>query len=744
MAATRPIRTTDLIRKYGWEIMPYLSNLGPTLLAEAQVLFVDSGHVNALDADDGYHGHLFINPLATIDYAVGLCTAGERSVIIVAPGHNESLDASSIDFDVSDITVIGIGEGSNRPTIDFDSTDAIVSIAANNIHITNLRFLPSIDDIVIGVDVEAGKTGTIFEKCEWAEMEDTGDEFILGLDIKAGCTDTKVTDCLFRTEVNADGATHAIKLTGASDNVIIEKSRFIGNWSIAAIGGDTTLSTDVLIDDVTIKTADSQPGIEMLTGTTGIIKNVCIEATSETVDNMIVADAMSWFNNFGVTADGSAAELIGGGEVNAQMVAHGLDHLVTLADGATVRPASVVEDSILAKLMGSPDPATIVTYDNTKHSLEAIGDDTDLILEDTITISGAALPENPTTDSLARFIAGGGTALGQSLPTNMSLIDLIGNFTGGYAGAEQDDNVKASLDLAHTAVSKVKAVGGVQHSPFSRINHSFGTVYYVDKATGSDADDGLTPDAAFLTIAAAITASNITVGSYLQNAIYINANTYTEDLTTLPTNCDVIGIGSKCRIAGNHGTDSAWNQHWHNIEFRSGGGSAPIFDLVSACHGSEFHHCRFKNNSANTTMALRVSDGSDGVIEDCYFGGGPQLPIAIQFIGAALIGWRVLNNVIGATTTGIEIAASVGSSYQNLIKGNTISRQDPNSDAQMATGIKELKVDGHSGFNIVNNRISAVDGILFTYTGGTNYHLWSCTGNLVNEDGTVVDETAIS
>ncbi len=318
-AASNPFRTSDLIAKYGWKVMPYLGNLGSSLLAEAQVLFVDSGHVNASDADDTEHGHSFEKPLATIDYAISLCTGGERSVILVAPGHNEGLDASTIDFDVSDITVIGIGEGSNRPTIDFDSTDALVSIGANNTHLINLRFLPSIDDIVIGVDVETGITGTILEKCEWAEMEDTGDEFILGLDIKSGCTDTKVTNCLFRTEVTADAATHAIKLTGASDNVIIEKSRFIGNWSVAAIGGDTTLSTDVLIDDVTIKTQNGIAGIVMLTGTTGILRNACIESTGLAVDSMIVADAMSWFNNFGVTADGTAAEIIGGGEVIAAL-----------------------------------------------------------------------------------------------------------------------------------------------------------------------------------------------------------------------------------------------------------------------------------------------------------------------------------------------------------------------------------------------------------------------------------------
>lgn len=274
--------------------------------------------------------------------------------------------------------------------------------------------------------------------------------------------------------------------------------------------------------------------------------------------------------------------------------------------------------------------------------------------------------------------------------------------------------------------------------------------YYVDtnhnNATdANDGEHGNTWDTPFATIAFAIGISNASVGSYNQNTIIVNAGTYTEDLTTLPTNCDVIGIGSKCRIHGNH-SDSAWNCRWWNFEFRSGGDAAPIMILSSACHGSEFHNCRFKNNSANTTVGLEIQDGSDGIIEDCYFGGGPQLPIAIQFSAATVIGWKILNNRIGATTTGIELAASLGSSYQNLIKGNVIARQDPNSDAQMATGIKELKVDGHSGFYIVDNFISAVDAILFTYTGGVNYHQWSCIGNYITEDATasIEDGAAIT
>ena len=284
---------------------------------------------------------------------------------------------------------------------------------------------------------------------------------------------------------------------------------------------------------------------------------------------------------------------------------------------------------------------------------------------------------------------------------------------------------------------------GPPQSRFSRINHAWGQVYYVDKINGSDSYDGKRPDRAFLTIAAAVTASNLTAGSYLQNAIYVNANTYTEDLTVMPKNCDVVGVGSKVRLAGNHTiTTVGWNSHWHNFEFRSGGGAAPIWTIPSSGHGTEFHQCRIKNNSANTTIGIQFTDGFDMVVDGCYFGGNPQLPIAIKFNGATNIGCVVEKNHIGATTTGILLAATLGSSYQNIIRKNYIGRQDPNSQAQMTYGIAEMKTDGHSGFAIVDNDIEAVDAIFFTYTGGVNYHQWSTIRNRTGQDATAAWEDA--
>jgi len=74
-------------------------------------------------------------------------------------------------------------------------------------------------------------------------------------------------------------------------------------------------------------------------------------------------------------------------------------------------------------------------------------------------IDGVALKTTPITNSLAyrlsQFLASGDGdwATGQPLPSNTSLVDVLGDFTGPHDGAAQDDNVKASLDLVHTEIT---------------------------------------------------------------------------------------------------------------------------------------------------------------------------------------------------------------------------------------------------------------------------------------------------
>lgn len=599
MAATRPLTTKDLIHKYGWDILPYLSNLGVKTLAEAQLLFVDSGATNALDADDGYHGHSFETPLATIDYAIGLCTADEGAVILVAPGHNESLAAATIDFDVAGVTCIGIGEGTLRPRIDFDNAASSIDIGANNVTLINLTFLPSITDVLIGVDVEANKTNFKMIDCEFLEGEDgsDADEFIVCVDLKSANSDTLIKKNVFRSQSGSTGCTTGIMLTAASSRVRIEDNVAVGNFSTAFID-DGAACPNIYIVGNTIKVKDGEPGIELTATTTGIIADNKIESTGLAVDAMIVAADCSWFNNTGVTADGTSAEIIGSGE------------------------------SFSARVAANP-------------------------------------------------------------------------------------------------------------------NAAFGKEYWVDADTGSDSNDGLSPGAAFATVAAAITANNtaFTADSDPMNTMYIHSKTYTENLTAFPKNCTVYGIGGKVRLQGYHSTGAAQNSKWHNVQFRSSTASEPIITVANSSHGIEFHECVWDSQAAISECLLFNGSNSDIVIEKCRFGyetnptNSPD--IAIRFGGVHAQRGKVVNNQIYSTGIGIQIDATMSSNNFLLVKDNVIACGLGSSDAQMAIGINNLEVSPKGGM-YVHNFISAVDAIKFAAANSKSQ--WACICNYVNQGATASRE----
>ena len=142
-------------------------------------------------------------------------------------------------------------------------------------------------------------------------------------------------------------------------------------------------------------------------------------------------------------------------EIHATAFKEGALQKVLIAQGSPYPSVTDIWDKDISAYTG----AKAGTYLKTLYDDWLNGGRLDLILDliaaDTIYIADGALPADPTANSLARFIASGGTALGRSLPASTSLVDLLGNYTGPYNGAAQDDNVKASLDLAHTDLDNI-------------------------------------------------------------------------------------------------------------------------------------------------------------------------------------------------------------------------------------------------------------------------------------------------
>jgi len=258
-------------------------------------------------------------PFATLSYAFSSDVLSAGDVVYVMPGHNEGIANAQIALDIAGVTVIGIGEGGLVPRFDFDHANASIDISASNIKLKNLRLLPSVTTIGIGIDINAAATSTILEDIEILPGEDGAgvDEFVIGVDIKAGCTRTVIRRLKERVHASSAHCQVGISLTDASDDVLIDNCDIVivGAAAVAPISGITTLSTNVRIRKCTL-VSDNEPGIELLTGTTGVISDNDIFSDLASLTAAIVADGCAKFRNLNCEVANETGGTIGTASVD--------------------------------------------------------------------------------------------------------------------------------------------------------------------------------------------------------------------------------------------------------------------------------------------------------------------------------------------------------------------------------------------------------------------------------------------
>lgn len=105
------------------------------------ILNTHAGNVFWVDSNGGSNGNkgTFDRPFATIDYAIGRCTANNGDLIMVKAGHSED-PVVSITMDVAGVAVHGIGWGGDRPTITFGLLGAELAMSAASCLVSNIRF----------------------------------------------------------------------------------------------------------------------------------------------------------------------------------------------------------------------------------------------------------------------------------------------------------------------------------------------------------------------------------------------------------------------------------------------------------------------------------------------------------------------------------------------------------------------------------------------------------------------------
>ena len=250
---------------------------------------------------DSYTGEDIDHPKATLDAAVGLCTADAGDVIFVLQGHSETMGAAAdeVDIDVAGITVIGCGEGKLRPLFNYtgDVTGAF-AIGADDVTLYNLQFCAAAADVNDAIEIEAGAEQATIANCHFYASTEGTHEFFYSVWVGDASDRPSVVGC--EIDMAGGAAKNAIFLDHDADYAYIVGNRIVGDYSDACIFDDTaacnhiTIANNILFNGTVGGTAglNTEPCIELYASTSGVIVNNTLICNVANLEAAAVGDDM--------------------------------------------------------------------------------------------------------------------------------------------------------------------------------------------------------------------------------------------------------------------------------------------------------------------------------------------------------------------------------------------------------------------------------------------------------------------
>lgn len=251
------------------------------------VFFVDDS------GSDGNPGTME-QPFKTIDYAIGKCTSGVGTVILVMPGHAES--TSAIALDVANVAIWGMGWGSSRPAVTVNAAADAISITAAGCMVGNMRFIAGLDAYTAFVNVAAD--GAVVKDCRF-HMNATNINGVAAITVTADGDNCLIDNCHFYSDTveNVGG----IVLEGAATNVEVSNCMFFD--SIGFTNGcinDAATATGLWIHHNVFANAKANTVVaEFGNNSTGVCAYNCINGRNTTIaSNWTISTGMAYFENY--------------------------------------------------------------------------------------------------------------------------------------------------------------------------------------------------------------------------------------------------------------------------------------------------------------------------------------------------------------------------------------------------------------------------------------------------------------
>lgn len=185
----------------------------------------------------------FDSPFGSILYAISRCTANRGDIIFVKPGHAETITtAAQLALTVAGVAIVGLGVGSNRPTLTFGAAAANIPVTAANVTITNILHKANFLDIVSAYTVTGTALAPDFtlDSCEFRDGTSA-------LNFLKTLTGNATANCL-------DGLTYSnnkvfgLATTAASQACIMaaanDRQSYLDNFVVYPVLNDTAALVD--------------------------------------------------------------------------------------------------------------------------------------------------------------------------------------------------------------------------------------------------------------------------------------------------------------------------------------------------------------------------------------------------------------------------------------------------------------------------------------------------------------------
>lgn len=203
------------------------------------IWFVDSG------ASASGSGLSPEDPVTTIDAAINLATASNGDIIIVMEGHAETISgAAGVAQDVAGLSIIGLGQGANKPLISFSNTASTWAISAASSLVKNIRVKSTVNELVKFFNITAANV-----TLDGVDVVDggAGKEAIQFALTDANADDLTIQNC-YHVQATAAASTmrwiYLVGTTGARilNNTFILKLADNATDCVISADGDTRLT----------------------------------------------------------------------------------------------------------------------------------------------------------------------------------------------------------------------------------------------------------------------------------------------------------------------------------------------------------------------------------------------------------------------------------------------------------------------------------------------------------------------